>query len=324
MATGTYPDVHGIVDNNFRDSEKGVYRMSSEADWIEAEPLWIAAERQGVRTATYFWVGSETDWRGQGTRYRIAPFDNDRGEAVKVDQILAWLDGGEPPALIMTYWSGVDSTAHDNGPEDESVHTALQAQDAELGRLMAGFDARGLWDRLTLIVVSDHGMAAQGRLLDPAEALEDAGISARVVGSTLAQVYLADPQQKDQAARILADLEQTTVYQPDDLPPQWRRTHATRSGDLFLLTEPPYVFASVNFAQELFARIAFPFGWRRGGHGYEPHLDDMAGIFFAIGRGVPGGRRLGRVHQIDVAPTVSALLGIDPPAQAEGRSVFLR
>ena len=62
MATGTYADVHGIVDNRFYDREKGVYSYSSDADWLQAEPLWIAAERQGVKAATYFWVGSESPW----------------------------------------------------------------------------------------------------------------------------------------------------------------------------------------------------------------------------------------------------------------------
>ena len=110
MATGTYPDRHGIVDNVFIDSERGRYAYSGDASWIEAEPLWIAAERQGVPTATYFWVGSESDWQGQGTSYRMAPFDGGRPESVKVDQILDWLalPEAQRPRLIMSYWAGAD------------------------------------------------------------------------------------------------------------------------------------------------------------------------------------------------------------------------
>ena len=61
LATGTYPDRHGILDNRFWDRQKGLYNYSRGADdsWLEAEPLWAAAERQGVRAATFFWVGSE-------------------------------------------------------------------------------------------------------------------------------------------------------------------------------------------------------------------------------------------------------------------------
>jgi predicted AlkP superfamily pyrophosphatase or phosphodiesterase len=67
LATGTWPDRHGIVDNHFLARTRGEYRYEADADWLLAEPLWIAAERQGVPTATYFWVGSESDWRGLGT-----------------------------------------------------------------------------------------------------------------------------------------------------------------------------------------------------------------------------------------------------------------
>ena len=55
LATGTHPDRHGIVGNRFTDRERGRYSYSSDASWIQAEPVWIAAERQGVRAATFFW-----------------------------------------------------------------------------------------------------------------------------------------------------------------------------------------------------------------------------------------------------------------------------
>ena len=60
---------------------------------------------------------------------------------------------------------------------------------------------------------------------------------------------------------------------------------------------------------------------RPGVHGYSPEHPDMAGIFLAIGRGVPAGARPLAVRMIDVAPTVARLLGIDPPRDAEGRAI---
>jgi hypothetical protein len=47
----------------------------------------------------------------------------------------------------------------------------------------------------------------------------------------------------------------------------------------------------------------------------------MDAIFLALGRGVGAGALLPPVRAIDVAPTVSSLLGIDPPAHAEGRPI---
>ena len=92
LATGTYADRHGIVNNRFLDRDRGLFSYEADGDWLEAEPLWAAAERQGVPAATFFWVGSETDWHGTGARYRKAPFDSSVSESEKVDQILAWID----------------------------------------------------------------------------------------------------------------------------------------------------------------------------------------------------------------------------------------
>ena len=61
-----------------------------------------------------------------------------------------------------------------------------------------------------------------------------------------------------------------------------------------------------------------------GAHGYDPKLPDMGAIFFALGRGVPAGTKLGEVRAIDVAPTVAALLEIEPPQSSEGRPLFER
>jgi predicted AlkP superfamily pyrophosphatase or phosphodiesterase len=192
LATGAYPDRHGIVDNHLIDAARGSYRMSSEADWIDAEPLWIAAERQGVPAATYFWVGSETDWHGQGARYRIAPFDGARPDSAKVDQTLAWLalPAAERPRLIMSYWNGADHEGHDYGPDSDAVTRQMQVEDEQLGRLLEGIDDLGLWPLTTLIIVSDHGMAEMARYLDLTGALADAGVAAQVTGSAVANVYL--------------------------------------------------------------------------------------------------------------------------------------
>lgn len=326
LATGTYPDIHGIVDNHFIDAERGRYRMSGDADWIQAEPLWIAAERQGVPAATYFWVGSESDWRGQGTRYRIAPFDRDRPEAVKVDQILAWL--GLPPAarprLIMSYWAGADHDGHEHGPDSAKVDAQLRRQDAELGRLLDGLDAMQAWPYTTLILVSDHGMTETGAYLDIRSALGDAGVAAQVTGSSVANVYLEDPAAEERAIaaiRTLEPAEKVRVYRRDDLPTSLRLAHPTRTGDLVVLTEPPFSFSRPDgFAGKL-QTLLYKLGVGVGGHGYDPRHPDMAGVFFAAGRGVPNDLILPEVQQIDLAATVSRLLSIDPPRQSEGRPI---
>ena len=58
-----------------------------------------------------------------------------------------------------------------------------------------------------------------------------------------------------------------------------------------------------------------------GMHGYDPALEDMGAIFLAMGRGVPD-ESPGEVRQIDVPATVARLLGIEPPKDSEGASIW--
>jgi predicted AlkP superfamily pyrophosphatase or phosphodiesterase len=329
MATGTYADRHGIVDNRFYDRERGIYSYSSDADWLEAEPLWIAAERQGVRAATYFWVGSESDWRGQRQTYRIAPFDGGRLEALKVDQILAWLglNAADRPQLIMSYWAGVDSTGHDYGPGSQLLAGQLAGQDYQLQRLMRGIDELQLWPQLTLILVSDHGMTLTGPAIDLAGALRRQQIEARVFGGAVVHVFLNDPDQQQAAASVAQEViagecADARLYVGAELPAEMRLAYPNRTGDLVVIAPPPCNFSFRpgfgGWAQGALANL----GWGFGSHGYDPMLPDMAGVFMAMGRGVPADQPLGEVRQIDLAATVSRLLGIEPPLQSEGEPIW--
>ena len=325
LATGTYPDRHGIIENAFTDRQGKRFDYANDASWLEAEPLWVTAEREGLRAAVFFWVGSEADWRGRGASLRIRPFDSAVPEAKKVDQILAWLDlpTEARPALIMSWWHGCDGVGHANGPDSPAIGVQLLAEDRELERLFAGLDARGAWGHTTVIVASDHGMARITGVVDPQRALDAAGIAARSEYSGgEAQVYLRDPSRAGDALRALARVDGVEAYSNDRLPERFRSFFPGRSGDLTLLAHPPLAFGRSGWGQSLRAWFAGLRGKSTGAHGFDPALPEMGAIFYALGRGVPQGARLGEVRAIDVAPTVAALLGIAPPAQSEGRALF--
>jgi len=329
MATGTYADRHGIVDNRFYDRERGVYSYSADADWLQAEPLWIAAERQGIRSATYFWVGSETDWHGQSQSYRIAPFDGGRLEALKVQQILAWLGQSAEtrPQLIMSYWAGTDSVGHNLGPDSRRLASQLADQDFQLQRLLRGIDELGLWPVTTLILVSDHGMTMTDTRIDLKAGLASQGISARVFGGAVAHVFVADDAQRTRAGTVLeqvvaADCADARVYARTQLPPRMRLNHPSRTGDWVVVAAPPCSFSSATGFSAQVHRLLAWLGWGFGTHGYDPDLPDMGGVFMAMGAGVDPELELHEVRQIDVAATVAALLGIEPPQSSEGRPIW--
>src|SRR5215212_2405737 len=82
LVTGLRPDRNGIVENNMEDAAiPGVtFKMSNQEAvvdrrwWDQAEPIWVTAEKAGIRSATMFWPGSEADIRGVRPSYWL-PFD---------------------------------------------------------------------------------------------------------------------------------------------------------------------------------------------------------------------------------------------------------
>ena len=65
IATGTYAGTHNITGNSFYDKyyneEYSLYDKGTVRDpkFYKSEPIWVTAERQGVKSASYFWVGTE-------------------------------------------------------------------------------------------------------------------------------------------------------------------------------------------------------------------------------------------------------------------------
>ena len=71
IATGLYPANHGIIGNTFPDAvRRDWYSIRDRAtvehgDWYRGEPIWVTAERNGMVTAAFFFVGTEADIGGQ-------------------------------------------------------------------------------------------------------------------------------------------------------------------------------------------------------------------------------------------------------------------
>ncbi|HEU4662943.1 MAG TPA: ectonucleotide pyrophosphatase/phosphodiesterase, partial [Dokdonella sp.] len=166
LVTGLYPDHHGIVNNRMTDPafQHGfVYKEQSTIEdprWWGGEPLWVTAEKQGVRSATMFWPGSSVAIAGVRPTF-WKPFDRAVEPDARVDQILAWLDLPVPtrPRFLTLYFDQVDHEGHAHGPDSGDVDAALARVDAALARLVDGLRRRGRLDTTDIVVVSDHGQA---------------------------------------------------------------------------------------------------------------------------------------------------------------------
>ena len=312
MATGVHPDRHGILHNSFYDRETGFHSYPDDSNLIDVPPIWVLAEQQNITTGIYFWVGSETDWNGWQATYKYAPFDANVKEEEKIDQVIAWLDMDEEirPNLIMTYWDGTDSVGHIYGSKHKKIYEQTVRQNQMLGLLFSRLDEINAWQYVTLLLVSDHGMIDVNQYISLKSILDTLEIDYIIsAGPAVAHVFIDNESDLTKAQKLLSNKENIVVYTQENLPENFHMKHPTRTGDLIVITEPPYMFNNSNDGP-------------KGMHGYDPNLKEMHAIFGAIGFGVMN-KRIGPVHMTDVAPTIADLLGINSVDHMQGKPIDL-
>jgi len=308
MATGLYPEHSGIVNNSFYDPGfHAAFRISDstarQGRWYGGDPIWNTAIRQGHRVGTMFWVGSDAGVAGTHPTYwrafdRHVPFDD------RVAQVLDWIDlpAGQRPDLVMVYFEEPDHTGHEDGPDGPATAAAAARVDSVLGRLVAGLRSRGLFDRVNLVVLADHGMAATAP--DRRIYLSDVVDSGSVRVESLSPLLLISPVDGDVAGlrRRLSRLPHLSVWPKAGLPARFHY------GDNARIT-PLVGLVDVGWTLEP-ARGDTLRG--RGNHGYDNADSTMAALFVARGPAFRAGARLGAFPNIDVYDLIAHLVGVRP------------
>jgi predicted AlkP superfamily pyrophosphatase or phosphodiesterase len=128
LATGLYPESHGIVANEFYDPalEKQFVHTNASVSidpvWWKGEPIWITATKQGKKSAVMMWPGSNVAIQRERPDYYL-PYDETTSTERKMDIALNWLDlpDDERPQSISIYIPRVDQKGHAGGPYDNQV-----------------------------------------------------------------------------------------------------------------------------------------------------------------------------------------------------------
>jgi predicted AlkP superfamily pyrophosphatase or phosphodiesterase len=312
LVTGLRPDEHGIVDNSMEDAARpGVVFRLSRPDivhdpiwWDQAEPIWVTAEKQGVRTATMFWPGSDAPIHGvQPHDWRL--FDKAVPSVARTEQVLTWLDRppAERPRFVTLYFDAVDSAGHLSGPDSPELDMALAQTDGAVGLLLKGLAARGLLDTTDLIVVADHGMAATShdRVTYLADLMPAAAFHAVSQGAESG--VRATPGHEDEVAKaLLAPHDHMTCWRKADIPARLHFGKNPRVPPFYCLAQPGWLVEA--------AHTAYP--TPKGEHGYDPAAADMAALFIAHGPSFKHGVTLPVFDNVDVYPLLAAVTGVKP------------
>ena len=257
------------------------------------------------------------------------------------------LGADEVPDYLGVSLSSTDYVGHVFGPSSLEAEDNLLRLDRALADLLAFVDKRVGLEQTLIVLSADHGapeapgylqeLGFESDYIDPASfdaKVEFAPVKAQFgIGEELITTYfhpylylnrvLIEEKGLDQAlveeavAKVLMDFDGVALAvssmalregRVPDFPlveSVRRNFNPTRSGDIYLVFEPNRF---INDFDGLIVASTHGSPWR-----YDSHVP----IVFA-GAGVPARRVARRVETVDVAPTLSLLVGTKPPSGAVG------
>jgi predicted AlkP superfamily pyrophosphatase or phosphodiesterase len=238
------------------------------------------------------------------------------------------------PRLALLHLVNVDHMQHLKGPRTAEAYAAIAKADGQV---------RDVWEELkrdfpgkaTLVVLSDHGFSPIEHAIFPNVVLRKAGLvqvkGTRVVGGDVTvlpqggcgMIYFAttaDPEQT--SARVvkafagvkgIRKVVTRAALGAYGLPDPKVDPHGP---DMLVLAEEGYVFGDTAAGELPF--IEKP--ERSGSHGHDASIPDLRATFVVWGAGVRHAGDLGSIQNVDVAPTLAKLLGVEMVG-VEGKAV---
>lgn len=316
IVTGLTAEEHGIVANVIRDPVLGSFTTrdtvaQSEARWWGGEPIWVTAETQGIRAASVSWPGSEAAIKGvrpsTWQRYwHEEPASSKIGKVLRLLQLPA----DSAPGIITLYFHDVDTDGHEYGPDAPETDAAIARVDSAVGAIEDGITRLGLRNKVTLIVVSDHGMAPVSG--DRQIVLDDYIDVATIDMIDWTPVGALVPRDGD-VERVYRALQgkhpNLQVYRKGEVPARWHFNDNPRITPIVLVADEGWSITSREFLRRRAARGTTRWG---GAHGYDPALQSMGALFIAAGPGIAEGKVVAPFRNVHVYSLMTHLLGLRP------------
>jgi predicted AlkP superfamily pyrophosphatase or phosphodiesterase len=299
-----------------------VYDVAYKAGLTTAQVDWVAITNPGTITWEFAErpvlkgkVEQEMIAAGEATETDIAEFfkSNPAWRDLMWTRAASFITRTHKPNLALYHLLNLDSTHHTYGPRTPAGNTGMAYADQLLRQMIDSARTAGIYERTTFLVLSDHGFKPVKKYLRAGVAVRQAGIEGVTVipegGSAL--VYIHDPAERAKLTPRLKELFTRTegvarVFEPSEygeigLPtPQ----QSDQGPDLVLTPKPTYGFGGGTEG------ALFNEPHQSGAHGFLSSDPDMNAVFVACGRGIKAGVKLDVINNVDVAPTIAALLGL--------------
>lgn len=310
IATGLYPDHHGLINNSFAAPDLGLfYRMGDRAAvenpaFYGGEPVWVTAEKQGALSASFFWVGSEAPVAGMHPSY-WKKYDENVTYEERIDTVIKWLSYPlqKRPELVTLYFDEPDATSHDFGPVSPVTGKVVHRLDSLIGVLRYKLSELPEAAKINLIVVSDHGMASvTSEKYINIKGLVPNRMIASITGGNPVYMINAAEGKKDSVLILLNKSKGLKAYNKSELPSKWHYGTNPRIPEIVVVADSSWSIGTRPDGSSI----------RKGAHGYDNANPDMFSIFYATGPAFKKHFRFDTLNNVDVYNLVCRILNIKP------------
>lgn len=231
------------------------------------------------------------------------------------------------PRLLVLHLMSADGFQHGTGRQSPEAYFSVNDCDRHVRDVVDAVKEAGLIESTTFIITADHGFRSFTRQIQPNVMFRKAGLIAAAVGGKVtsrrawclseggsAFIYVLDDANR---AQIVADIKpKLAALEGVDWvrgPEEYAKLgfplpdNDARSPDLLMSAKDGFSFSEIAAGEDEISRTDSV----RGAHGYDPNVDDMRAIFIAHGAGIRKGTVLEEMSNLDVAPTMAKLLGLE-------------
>lgn len=310
LATGLYPDHHGIIANTFRLHDSGAkYKIGGDearkGNNYGGDPIWLTAKRQGVKTATVYWVGSDVKIKGEYPTYwqdyQKKPLLKPQERVDKVIELLL-MPEDKRPHLVMCYFEEPDHAGHSHGPNSKQTRRAIENLDSLLWTLWARIKALPeIGNKVNLIITGDHGMAwlSEIRVVRSDQYIKEEWVE-HFDGDNPALIYTTKPEYADSIVNALQGVDHIRAWKRGELPEYLHYGTSVNMSNVVVMPDLGWVFRNNTKVHG-------------GTHGWDNTMSDMQVGFRAIGPDFKIGYvRPGTFRNVCIYPLLAHLLGITP------------
>jgi predicted AlkP superfamily pyrophosphatase or phosphodiesterase len=325
LVTGKVPDHNGIVGNTMRDPARPgeTFKMANDDPfwWNEASPIWVDAEKAGIRTATMFWPGANVAWGGTmtqdshhtvtgGTRPRDwQQFNQAVSSQQRINAVLDWLrrPAAIRPTFVTLYFDTVDTAGHAHGPNAPETNAAIAEIDRQIGMLRDGLATLG--QPANLVIVADHGMAATSaeRVIRLDTIADPADFETSETGP-FAAIYPVAGHEAALDKALLRHQDHMQCWRKDQIPARLHYGSNPRVAPYFCLADVGWLVLDK----------APKAGDNGGAHGYDNASPEMAALFIANGPAFTHHQTLKPFDNVDVEPLLRDVLGMPAASGIDG------